>query len=288
VRTERGKQEYESRSFAQATTWQHLALVYESGEPLSLVINGSLDTPTYAPLRTSGLTDGNVQLRVGEGAKKRQDIWDGLIDEMRIYDGPMSPPEIRDVMLQELPVELAGFTAATDGRGAVLQWETLSESNNDGFEIEHRAPGASQFEPAGYRAGQGTTNAATRYSYRLNDLAPGTHQFRLRQIDLDGTETVYDPVTVKVALQAPVQVSTYPNPVRDNGTVQVQVRDAADVTVEVYNLLGQRVRTLHDGVLRPGAPRRFRLRAGELPSGTYFVRAITPAGTTTQRVSVVH
>jgi hypothetical protein len=287
VRTRNGKQEYESRWYAQATTWQHLALIYESGEPLRLIINGTVDNPTYAPLKTSGVTVRNVHLRVGEGAKGRSDIWDGLMDELRIYDGVLTPPEVRSVMEEELPVELASFNGTADGTGAVLHWETISETNNDGFQIEHRAPGTDDFESVGYRMGQGTTTAATRYTYRVGDLVPGTHAFRLRQVDVDGTESLYEPITVDVAMDTPLTVTAYPNPVRTRGTVEVQVEDPTETTVELYNLLGQRMETMYDGTLRPGAPTRLRLRADDLPSGTYFVRVRTPAGTETRRVSVV-
>ena len=104
---------------------------------------------------------------------------------------------------------------------------------------------------------------------------------------MDGTESLYEPITVDVAMNTPLTVTAYPNPVRTRGTVEVQVEDPTETTVELYNLLGQRMETLYDGTLRPGAPTRLRLRADDLPSGTYFVRVRTPAGTETRRVSVV-
>lgn len=287
VNTVNGKQEYESRIFAQASTWQHLALVYKSGEPLELVINGTVDEPTYAPLRTDGAVAGAEFLRVGQGTKMETDIWDGLIDELRIYEGALSPPEIREVMEKPLPVELAAFRGTANGSTAVLEWETLTETNNDGFDIEHRRPGARAFEAVGFRKGQGTTNAPTRYAFEVSGLEPGTHAFRLRQVDVDGTETVIDPVTVSIAPDEPMTVSTSPNPVRQQGTVSVQVRDVSDVRVDLYNVLGQRVQTIHRGTIRPGAAKRIAMETGNLPSGTYFVRATGPSGTTTQRISVV-
>lgn len=287
VRTVNGKQEYESRSYVQATTWQHVALVYQSGEPLEMVINGSVDTPSYNPLNTDGPVTGVERLRVGQGAKQEIDVWDGLMDELRIYEGALSPPRIREIMEQPLPVELASFRGTADGSTAVLEWETLTETNNDGFQVEHQRPGDNAFETAGYRNGQGTTNTPSRYSFRVANLEPGAHAFRLRQVDIDGTETVIDPVTVSIALDQPLVVSVSPNPVRGQGTVSVQVQDASDVRIDLYNVLGQRMRTLHRGQIRPGAARRIPVDASNLPSGTYFVRATGPRITTTQQISVV-
>ena len=56
-----------------------------------------------------------------------------------------------------LPVELSYFHVETQGDGTVeLQWETISEQNNAGFEIE-RATGDT-YEVIGYREGNGTTD----------------------------------------------------------------------------------------------------------------------------------
>ena len=163
VRTRNGKQEYESRWYAQATTWQHLALIYESGEPLRLIINGTVDNPTYAPLKTSGVTVRNVHLRVGEGAKGRSDIWDGLMDELRIYDGVLTPPEVRSVMEEELPVELASFNGTADGTGAVLHfpYTTLFRSTASRSSIGPRARTTSRAWATGWDRGRRPPPRAT-------------------------------------------------------------------------------------------------------------------------------
>ena len=185
-----------------------------------------------------------------------------------------------------LPVELAGFGAQLDGRDAMLTWRTLSETNNDRFEIEHAAPGQS-YQTIGTREGQGTTDQPTNYSFRVADLDVGTHQFRLRQIDVDGTPNLSSIERVTVGTQGLAVIAPQPHPVVSSSTIGISVEETSPVTVELHNLLGQRVRTLYDGTLTPGRVLDVEIDAQELPSGTYFVRTTSDLGQNTQRVAVV-
>ena len=189
---------------------------------------------------------------------------------------------------QALPVELAGFSARLDGKDAVLTWRTLSETNNSGFAVQHRAGKESAFERVGFREGQGSTSEATPYRFRVADLQAGTHDFRLKQIDVDGSASLTDVVTVEVALdEAFTWTRVAPNPVSGVGTLSMQVRETQDVTVEVYDVLGRRVRTLHDGPMPSGSRYQMTLDTGTLAGGTYLLRVDGESFSDTQRVTVV-
>jgi hypothetical protein len=54
--------------------------------------------------------------------------------------------------------------------------------------------------------------------------------------------------------------------------VKVAVQKAQEITVGLYDALGQRVRTLHDGALAPNETKRLRIEPSDLSSGVYFVR----------------
>jgi hypothetical protein len=186
-----------------------------------------------------------------------------------------------------LPVELAGFSARLDGSDAVLTWRTLSERNNSGFEVQHRA-GDEAFEAVGFREGQGTTSEATAYRFRVADLTPGPHAFRLKQVDTDGSSSLTEVVRVEVELEKAFAWSEVaPNPVSGSGAVSMQVRKTQDVTVELYDLLGRQVRTLHEGALTAGSRHQLTLEAGDLAGGTYLLRADGETFSDTQRVVVV-
>ena len=78
----------------------------------------------------------------------------------------------------------------------------------------------------------------------------------------------------------------YPNPFNASTTIEIELPEATEVRLEVYNMLGQRVRTLADGRFEAG-PHSFRFDADGLSSGTYLYRITTPNHTTTRRMVLV-
>jgi len=187
-----------------------------------------------------------------------------------------------------LPVELATFQATADGRGAILEWRTASETNNAGFEVQHRAPEEDAFTEMTFVDGAGTTEQPESYRVRAEDLRSGTHRFRLRQVDTDGTSHTTDPVSVRVEVKQELALRPpAPNPVRQSTRLAFTVKQDGPATVALYDVLGQRVRTLYDRAARIGREHELEVSAHGLSSGTYFVRLRAPSGTRTRRITVV-
>ncbi|MDQ7040404.1 MAG: CHRD domain-containing protein [Rhodothermus sp.] len=69
----------------------------------------------------------------------------------------------------------------------------------------------------------------------------------------------------------------YPNPFRDRTTITFALPQATRATLTVYNLLGQRVATLVDGLL-PAGHYQVVFDAADLPAGLYQYRLETPHG----------
>jgi len=187
-----------------------------------------------------------------------------------------------------LPVELATFEGQATGSGIALRWQTLSETNNAGFDVLHRAPRAADFSTAGFVSGNGTVTETTTYDFFVPTETVGTHTFRLRQVDVDGAETLSDPIEVTFGARQPLTV-VGPNPARPGADLAVTVRVEATqkVDVGVYNVLGQRVASVFSGSVAPGTDLRRSIDVSTLPSGLYFIRAMGETVQATEKISVV-
>lgn len=190
-----------------------------------------------------------------------------------------------------LPVELANVEATRIEEGAVLTWQTASETNNAGFEVQRRTSESATWEQIGYvksKAQGGTTTETKSYSYTAEDLPVGTHQFRLKQINLDGSSTLTDPVSVRVKMQEAVKLTPpAPNPASSSATLSFAVKEQAETTITLYNTLGQRVATVYEGTPQAGEQQAVQIDVSGLPSGTYFLRLRAEDKTATRRVTVV-
>jgi hypothetical protein len=190
-----------------------------------------------------------------------------------------------------LPVDLVGLTARANGPGAVLSWTTASETNNAGFAIQHKAPSEESWTKRGFvdsNAPGGTATEAQSYRFTAENLSVGTHQFRLKQVDLDGTAHVSKTVTAEIGLDEPVRLTApAPNPVQNRATLSFAVKEAQETTIRLYNVLGQEVATLYRGTPAPEESQTVNLSASDLSSGVYFLRLQAGGQTRTQKVTVM-
>jgi len=92
IRTTLGYRQIESTSNVQTTSWQHLAIVWQSGSSLKLYINGQLDPLNYDMGPISGTISGVQKFMLGLGAKGS--YWDGMVDDVRIYNRVLDANEI--------------------------------------------------------------------------------------------------------------------------------------------------------------------------------------------------
>ena len=218
------------------------------------------------------------------------DASDPLCKDEGVYENDVVYTLDRIETAAPLPVELATFTATVDGTGVLLQWETASETNNAGFEVQRQGPddATGAWTRVDFVEGQGTTTESHRYTHRLQNLALGTHRFRLKQVDLDGSAQFSAAVEAVVEMTGAFEVvAPHPNPFRRRASFSLTVGTSQVVDIAAYNQLGQRVATLHDGTLAPNARHTFQLDGGQLPSGIYFIQIRGEEFSTTQRATLV-
>lgn len=194
------------------------------------------------------------------------------------------------------PVELIAFHAIAEEKGVRLVWQTASESNNFGFEIEHSRDGQ-RFETIGFVLGHGTSNTTHLYDFLHETHEPGLHAYRLKQIDTDGSFTYSGVVEVKLSAPASFTLlPSYPNPLslasgRGQTNITVDLPQSADIRIAVYDLLGREVIHLFSGAQMAGRHTFLwdgRSNTGLLvPTGTYFIRAETPDGAQLQKLQII-
>lgn len=173
------------------------------------------------------------------------------------------------------PVELSSFTVQyaprSVSRAILLRWDTATETNNFGFDVERAFGAEKNWSKVGFVKGAGTTSQPKQYQY-LDDAASeaGVYFYRLRQIDTDGT--VEYSKSVKFEVTAPSEYAlqqNYPNPFNPTTNIVFQVKEEGHVTLAVFDLLGRQVMTLVDESMKAGT-HRIAVDASELSAGIYF------------------
>lgn len=174
----------------------------------------------------------------------------------------------------------------SDGPAATLNWRTASETNNSGFDVQRKKNGS--FQTVGFVEGAGTTTQPQTYRFRVSELAPGRHTFRLRQVDLDGTAHLSPARSVLVHAQESGLVQTSANPVPSGQTAQfvLTAEQPKSMTVALVDAMGRTVRTVHDGRMTP--PRTsISVETASLTSGVYFLHATGDGQAITKKFSIV-
>ncbi len=156
-------------------------------------------------------------------------------------DFTASAPTPRNSTNGPLPVTLLSFKASLNERNqADLKWTTVSELENDHFEIE-RSKNALDFETLASIKGIGTTDK--RNDYTFTDEAPlkGINYYRLKQVDIDGQFEYLR--TVSVITEGNGELNLYPNPSTE--IVKFDFADADQISeVAIYNTQGLLIKTI--------------------------------------------
>jgi subtilisin family serine protease len=183
----------------------------------------------------------------------------GRIDAFQAYQ----------LALAMIPVELESFTASANENSVTLNWSTATETNNSGFSVERKTPLDERWIEVGFVPGFGTTTEKKSYTFTDINLSMGSYSYRLKQIDFDGTIEYSNEVLAEVG--APTNfalMQNFPNPFNPSTTIEFSIPEISNVSVEVYNVIGEQVSSLVNQTLEAGY-HRINFNAGNLPSGTY-------------------
>ena len=169
-----------------------------------------------------------------------------------------------------LPIELLYFKGTIKDKTVILRWVTVSEINNDFFTIERSNDGRMFYE-IGIVQGVGNSNIQNNYLLEDNNPLSGLSYYRLKQTDYDGQYSYSKIIVVKLdhGLQS-LDFTLFPNPTKNNLSVQVTGNAVLDPYIEIYNAQGQRIKTVSTSRRIDG----FELNVEHLNTGLYLVHLI--------------
>jgi len=148
-------------------------------------------------------------------------------------------------------------------RTAALSWTVPPGTEGFSYDVERRRGDDGPFDVLG-------TTQDLGFDARLQ--TPGRYSYRVTARDGQGNSITSSAQSVTIDFEgAAVAIGPYPNPVREEATLDLTVQDQQTVTVEVFNTIGERIyRDRRALSARTATP--IRLDVGRFSSGVYFLR----------------
>ena len=171
-----------------------------------------------------------------------------------------------------LPVELTSFTAQTKSNAVELKWNTATELNNYGFEIQRKIEQNESWTKIGFVRGNGNSNSPKNYNFADPNVTSGKYYYRLKQIDNDGKFEYSKIVEVNLSNPDVYELNqNYPNPFNPVTIIKYEIPKAGKVKLVIFDMLGREVKTLINENKEPG---RYDVQfdASKLASGTYLYK----------------
>ncbi len=161
-----------------------------------------------------------------------------------------------------LPVKLANFRFVSTGNcTGMLQWQTLSEYRNKGFEVEGSTDGM-RYDKIGFVQGNGNSQNPKTYIYQIAPNAKEKSFYRLRQVDTDATFTYSSIVSVNPCGNS-TSVTINPNPAQSFFTLQNVFLQPGDIV---------NLSTADGRILKSwGQTTTNRFEIGGIPNAIYFI-----------------
>lgn len=211
-------------------------------------------------------------------------ILDDIDGDLRHLTYPYRGADEADI---PLPVELVNFSVSIAGNTVTLSWMTATEVNNFGFEIERKSE-STNWMKVGFVPGYGTTAESKNYSFTDNNVSSGTYNYRIKQIDHNGTFNYYQlSESVEIGLPEVFELTqNYPNPFNPATNIKYSVAHEAPVKLVVFNSIGQEVAQLVNETQQPGNY-TVSFDASALSSGVYFYKLTAGDFISTKKMMII-
>ena len=141
-------------------------------------------------------------------------------------------------VITSLPVELTNFSAACNDQKLSLNWNTTSEKNNLGFEIQESDDG-NEWQKIDWQPTQSSGNSNVPLAYQHEISRPSLQYLRLKQIDED-LEFSFSPVISNPCFKnRGTEFLVYPNPLINWLTIDNITDNLSNATFQIFNQTGQ-------------------------------------------------
>ena len=190
---------------------------------------------------------------------------------------PWRADVFENILNYPLPVELSSFTAQTTANDEVfLKWIIQASVNNYGFDIERNLTSdSSTWVNIGFVEGISNSTFPVEYNFTDRSYREGTKtNYRLKMIDNDGTYEYSDIVEVLSIPQSFSLEQNFPNPFNPSTKIRFSLPNSANIKLEVFNVLGEKVSDLIDADMDAGN-HEIEFSAINLASGLYIYRLST-------------
>lgn len=172
--------------------------------------------------------------------------------------------------LSLLPVTWGSFGVQSSGYGNLLSWTTLSESNNDRFEVQRSSNGR-QFAALSQLPGAGNSSVNRGYEYFDPSPVFGRNFYRIKQVDLDGDFSYSKVVSVRFEAESGLQTAVVsPNPTTGDLSIHFISEEGRPVNLSLYDMCGKQY--YHGEQPTQKGANGFNLDLGAFPVGIYFLR----------------
>lgn len=165
-----------------------------------------------------------------------------------------------------LPVEMVNLQANCNQQNLLVQWTTLTESNNNHFNIMESGDGAI-FQKIGEIKGHGSCVTPSHYSFSTS-IETESAYLRIDQMDNNGYLKTGPVIAVNCNNQDEIPV-LLPNPSNGNFAISAFLLSNCTVSMQMYNALGQEVNAYSEQA--PSGNYRKEFNMG-LTTGAYWIR----------------
>jgi hypothetical protein len=188
--------------------------------------------------------------------------------------------EVEDYVIPfgQLPVELVSFEATAGEGNVLLSWTTASETDNDHFNLYRRVIGNDEFQHLTQVNGSGTITTPTDYTYTDNAVVSGvTYEYQLADVDINGLENVHETIVNATPFgtsEVPTDYAlhqNWPNPFNSTTMFRFDIKEAGQVTLRIFDLMGREVATLVNDERSAGF-HTISWDASDIATGIYFYR----------------